>query len=452
MATCATGVITSYDPQRRFGYIKQDGNSAVYYFGKVSIRDDTLHPKLNLPVRFNILKVPGKEPVAVEIHACNDVNNKKNTEDHVHAVVLNFNESRGYGFIRCETNPPVDAFLHKNELSKSGVNIVLPQQKIRVRLKSSGKRLMNAFDVLLVAKEDKSSVSPKTLAQQNLPNNACPTQSLSAKDYKHHWSSFDPHASNYKTSVNSNLSSITSAASVKTASRDDLKIHLTQNSIHLTQNKSNVSSDGVCNVKSDVEKQFQLNCGAVDHCSPEQRALLKVIDQKKKLLKTSNIKALPDGGKRIKDQIAALEKDLLSLSLNKPEKTCGIEKQDESSTCEQQGSSSETKLETSVADLTNTAQESSSNASFCNIKSKNLVWPEPQLGTRIEPRSTSKITLQVGRYLTYFLMIVIVLNQCSYETAYMQVTVEAVEKLHLSLKTCPLSYSELDDPKGLLVR
>ena len=70
----------------------------------------------------------------------------KPAEGAVKATVIFFNKIKGFGFIRCETIPPTDAFLSIKELQKSGYLSVETGRIMDVKLRKTNRKPI-AYDV-----------------------------------------------------------------------------------------------------------------------------------------------------------------------------------------------------------------------------------------------------------------------------------------------------------------
>ena len=162
------GYISSIDPKKRCGFIKETGKNFTYYFGYNSIVDKELHPKVGQHVNFELYRKSEKEQVAVRIRslseASNHKKNKKRDDEFIDAVVNWFKPEKKYGYVTCENS--FDAFLHQNILLKAGVHSVKPKQLLKVKLiedKYPGKK--SVCDVIVL---DNSGRNP-TMAYPRQP-------------------------------------------------------------------------------------------------------------------------------------------------------------------------------------------------------------------------------------------------------------------------------------------
>ncbi|XP_065053332.1 transcription termination factor 2-like [Rhopilema esculentum] len=153
----------------------------------------------------------------------------------------------------------------------------------------------------------------------------------------------------------------------------------------------------------------------------KQSSLQMQIQMKKKLMQTVNMRALPDGGQRIFDQIRDLER-----KLKEAKQMCDELPSDHS--CD-------TDKNDAVVDILHAGKDGcpvnaqlDSELFFVSSKGPGSVGDHFQTQRLYDGKMTQSKLKEVGK-----------------------ITKDAIETLHSSLETCPSATTEHDDPNGLLV-
>nr|CAB3267348.1 transcription termination factor 2-like [Phallusia mammillata] len=402
MVVC-DGIISSYDQKRRSGFIKELNTNKLYYFAKISVLDHTLKLETQTSVKFELHELDGRDPVAVRVRPGAKAPQPTlplETKDHVTVSVVWFNMEKKYGFVRQTDDSDSDAFLHLNTLHKSGIKSVHPGQLLKVKFKASDHKACNAVDVIPVNE-------PKVTVKQ-----------------EHHYTAIKQTNTQFGHSSTVQDNSFHSLAS-KSKSKPILSQHVQSQQLpqyKVQSRKPSHSGTPKKMVQSNIQHHFSPMSNPQvkkEHLyTPEQLELLDLINKKQSLLRTLDLKKLPDGGQRIKEQIATLQLKLQLMgkqTLAKPQKAPEVVKVKDSIIYR-------SSQQPQIVDLTNDTH-----------------YGIAAYGKTSEDEFPNTGEFYGGRMTTNRLNLV------------KKVTVDAIETLHSSLDTCPPTETELSDPNGLKV-
>ena len=173
------GSISTINPQKRCGYIKEKGKNFTYYFGFNSISEKDLQPKVGQLVSFDLYRRNENESVAVRIRS---LVQSSDDGDFVDAVVLWYKPEKNFGYVKCENS--CDAFLHVRFLHKVGLNSVRPGEKIKVKVVENKYPGKMAVSQVMLYKELKYSGAKDPQRQPKYPppqvQSSCTSDELTA--------------------------------------------------------------------------------------------------------------------------------------------------------------------------------------------------------------------------------------------------------------------------------
>ncbi|XP_076802366.1 transcription termination factor 2-like isoform X3 [Clavelina lepadiformis] len=407
------GVITSYDAQRRCGFIKENEKSQSYYFAKVSMIDKNTNVEVGQNVIFDLFKEKGqvKEPVAVRIMMKNMVGDNTKfphpESGRVRGRVIWYSDVKQYGFAQCETNPPTDAFLHVKHVENAGITRLARGERLNFILVPNPDRKYQPLAVDIM-REEKSG--PMTSAEDNdeeklfqsdphHPKHINPCQ-IPHEPFQTRHNNSAPHA-------NVNQKKVLNKLPSNERQNDGIK-RLHQTTLKQPQGSSFGASGS-------VNRNFE---------NPVREKIRQQLHQKQSLMRSLDISKLPDGGRRIQDQITELELKLKNTHLVKIDDKSDPISHDKKTILPRPSSK-------------NAADLDKEDFKIGILSFKTSAYKEPDFADEKMKKDTDQY---YGGRMTIKRLDTI-----------QKMTADAIEKLHGSLHSCPSSDEELNDPDGLTV-
>lgn len=357
-----------------------------------------------------------------------------NSSEYISASVDWFSEEKKYGFVKCYTSPPISAYLPKRELDRKGIFSVKPGQPLRVKIHKPYEHKSPAvYDVTLIPAFDEESVYKPNYCSRKSPSSASdvvrPKLAQTAKL---------PHLKSSTNEANVIKVNKSKMLPIKVHDRNGTEKHqkvlncktnvvsesssVPKKIVSFDKLQQNNNTNGNKNNKEALQKDTK----PLPIMTPGMVKLKNEIDQKKRIIGTTNISMLPDKGQRLKDSIQKLEEQLEQLNLQKHVEVQSTDAQPNSST----------------ENTSNPKQTSEIKTSELQRKDfKDLTLKTHQVSSRSILLSSSFSTTSVFS------------PKCAEDESDLAETVtEGFEELQASLENVPPPTEEISDPEGLMVK